>query len=161
MTETNFGALCRAACKTLGIGGEVSLMEKGYLAIDGIPVGLFLEPGSAPHRMFCYADLGPVDPQLQASTYETLLMQNQLNMSKAAGSYGIEPLTGHAVFTLALGHLEQISAGRVADAMRNCASEAKRLRKEWNAASLQRGNRGHDARAGKADWTESAEEAFS
>ncbi|MDB5797767.1 MAG: hypothetical protein JWP36_1669 [Paucimonas sp.] len=142
MTESEFELLCREVCDIFRVEDPQQLGQRGYLLIDGIPVGLMMSASA--RQLYCYADLGPVARHMQALAYEQLLVENQLNMSKTAGCYGIEPATGHAVFTVAMTHAGPVEAAGVARAMQDCARNARQLRNRWqqqaalHAAQLER-----------------------
>lgn len=128
MTELEFGDLCRALCTALQVRDINSLSTKGRVQVDGIPIGLCFDQSSAPDQIFCYADLGPIEPALQLTAYEHLLTLNLLSASKTSGYYGLEPLTGHAVFTVILTAPDSIEPRSLAQQLRGYAEQAHRLR---------------------------------
>lgn len=125
MTDADFHTLRAGACALLGATCNSQGQADELLVVDGIGIGVHHDRVSG--GVWCYADLGPVHPHQRLSIYERLLVQNQVDWTSHRGRYGLEPATGHAVYTITLDKSETLQAQALADCIRHCAIQAARL----------------------------------
>ncbi len=128
MDLLGFRSLCRDTAITLALDDPDTLFADGYLELDDLPISLRFEPDLAPDRLFCYADLGPVEDQHRLVAYENLLTLNLLSGTKTSGVYTLDPASGHVVFAQHLMQPDRLNGEQLAALLRTVAAQARSLR---------------------------------
>jgi hypothetical protein len=124
MNHSQFLALCREISAELNLDDLDELGFSNYLEINDIPIAFIFDEHSAPDRIFCYVDLGPIEESQRLDVYDNLLTLNLLSGTKTNGIYTLDPTCGHVLFVVHIVDLDQSDARLLANDLRSYASRA-------------------------------------
>ncbi len=127
MNHSQFLELCRDISIELNLDDLDELGLSNYVEIDDIPIAFIFDEHSNPDRIFCYADLGPIDDSLRLDIYDNLLTLNFLSGAKKNGVYALDPTSGHVLFVIHVVNLDQIDAEIIANDLRSYSERAIKL----------------------------------
>ena len=99
MDQASFKALCRATSIALQSQNPEALGETNLIEVDGVRAGLFFDEDTAPDRIICYIDIGPLPPADREEILGRLLAINLLTGTKTAGVYALDLQTDNVIFT--------------------------------------------------------------
>jgi len=124
MNHSQFLALCREISVELNLDDLDELGFSNYLEINDIPIAFIFDEHSAPDRIFCYVDLGPIEESQRLDVYDNLLTLNLLSGTKTNGIYALDPTCGHVLFVVHIVDLDQSDPKLLANDLRSYASRA-------------------------------------
>jgi hypothetical protein len=124
MNHTQFLDLCRDISIELNVDDLDELGSSNYLEIDDIPIAFIFDEHTAPDRIFCYVDHGPVEDVQRLAIYDNLLTLNLLSGTKTQGIYALDPTSGHVLFVVHITDLDQINAHILANDLRSYSARA-------------------------------------
>jgi hypothetical protein len=129
MNHSQFLELCRDISTELNLEDRDELGFSNYLEIDDIPIAFIFDEHSAPDRIFCYVDLGPIEDTQRLDIYDNLLSLNLLSGVKTNGVYALDPTSGHVLFVIHIVDLEHCNANDLANDLRSYAARSISLQK--------------------------------
>ncbi|MES2974763.1 MAG: hypothetical protein V4757_14195 [Pseudomonadota bacterium] len=120
MDEARYRTLIADFCSQVGIAEPDEVIRSNHIEVGSTTVGLM--PGTdVPDGdwLAVYIDLGPVFPNRDPGIHERLLRANLEPRGDLAGSFGLHPATGNAVYHLpvAMPVTGAALAGRLAGAL--------------------------------------------
>ena len=129
MTPDQFRELCRGTARALELSEPDALFEGADVHLDGVKVGVFHEDEWDPAGIYCYADLGAIEPT--ANTTELMEEVLALNLELDAGLgevIGIERESRHLVLRARLTESgEPMHGSQLAEQLRSYAALANEL----------------------------------
>lgn len=127
MNHAQFLELCRDISTVLNLENLDELGFSNYLEIDDIPIAFIFDEHSAPDRIFCYVDLGPIEESQRLDIYDNLLTLNLLSGTKTNGIYALDPTSGHVLFVIHIVDLDHIDAEIISNDLRSYSARAINL----------------------------------
>ena len=124
MNHSQFLELSRDISTELNLDDLDELGLSNYLEINDIPIASIFDEHSAPDRIFCYVDLGPIEESQRLDIYDNLLMLNLLSGTKTNGIYALDPTSGHVLFVVHIVDLDQSDAKVIATDLRSYSARA-------------------------------------
>ena len=124
MNHSQFLELSRDISTELNLDDLDELGLSNYLEINDIPIAFIFDEHSAPDRIFCYVDLGPIEESQRLDIYDNLLMLNLLSGTKTNGIYALDPTSGHVLFVVHIVDLDQSDAKVIATDLRSYSARA-------------------------------------
>lgn len=128
MIDTQFQDLCRGACLALGIGEVTGLGARRSVQVDNVDIALVFDEALAPDKIYCYIDLGAIDPRARGEVHARLLSLNLLTGAKTNGVFGLDTATGHAILSVHLFMPAEFGSAQLAEVLRVFARQALALR---------------------------------
>jgi hypothetical protein len=129
MTPDQFRELCRGAARLLELGDPDALFLDADVRVAGVKVGVFHEDVYDSGGVYCYADLGAIEPNANATHLMEEVLALNLELDAALGEViGIERQSRHLVLRARLADSgEGAHAGQIVDQLRNYAALANEL----------------------------------
>lgn len=127
MTDHDYHRFCHALIEELEGSDPDAFAQSGSLQVDGMDVGLFLQPG-AQDTFCCYIDVGPFDPVDRAHVFQELLKLNLLTGSKSNGVFAIDPRSEHVLLVAHVTADAAMSPQRLAIGLRSYVRLAREIR---------------------------------
>ena len=129
MTPDQFRELCRGAAQLLELSDLDALFFAADVRVAGVKVGVFHEDEYDSGGVYCYADLGAIEPDANSTHLMEEVLALNLELDAALGEViGIERLSRHLVLRARLVESgEAIHAGQLVEQLRNYAALANEL----------------------------------
>jgi hypothetical protein len=129
MNPDQFRELCRGTCRQLGESDTDALLEGAGVLIDGVRLGVFHKDEVDEAGVYCYADLGEIETQVDAARVMEELMALNLELDVGHNEViGLERETRHLVLRARVcGEDETVHEGQLADRLTYYAGMANGL----------------------------------
>lgn len=129
MTPDQFHELCRGTARALGLSEPDALFKGNAVSLDEVKIGTFHDEAEDPDGVFCWADLGPINPQAIAVELLEEVLAINLSLDGERGEViGLERESRHLVLRVRLDERrEPLHEGRLAEELRRCSERANAL----------------------------------
>lgn len=129
MTPDQFRELCRGASRLLDLKDLDALFESRDTRIDGVKLGVFHHDGEDSEGVYCYVDLGAIDPEANSLAVMEEVLAINLSLDASLGEViGLERESRHLVLRVRLNERhEPFHEGELAAQLQHYAGIANEL----------------------------------